>query len=199
MADRFPAHPRSKLDASTQQYYDRFSETADAMFEEGKKPMFITKRPSDGALVGPFPFFLEQPESGEAIFNLYGKIAQIPGLPPDAREVVILAVGAKFKSAYELYAHVNVAVKKTGIPQHVAEAIARGERPADLKEDLRVAYDAASHLAGTPGALPQDLWDQCIKTFGKDGTIKLVHYAGSYAYTCIVLNAIDASVPKESD
>ena len=79
----------------------------------------------------------------------------------------------------------------------VVEAIARGEKPAGLNENCSTAFDAATHLASTPGPLPQEIWDRCIAAFGKEGTVALVHYAGAYAYTCIILNAMDAPVPEE--
>ena len=123
----------------------------------------------------------------------------IPFFPADAKEVTILVVGAKYKAVYELYAHTNIATKKVGMSKDVVEAIARGEKPEGLNEQCDVAYDTAHYLVTTPGPLPQELWDKCINAFGKEATVGLVHYVGAYAYTCIILNAMDAPVPKENE
>ena len=129
----------------------------------------------------------------------FGAIASVPGLPSDAREVVILTVGARYQAAYELYSHVNVAQKKAGMSKEIVEAIARGEKPEGLNERCSAAFDAAEYLVGKPGPLPGEIWDRCVRELGKEGTIGLVHYAGAYAYTCIILNAIDAPVPEDGE
>ena len=126
-----------------------------------------------------------------------GQLANIPDFPKDAREVAILVTGAKYKSTYELYAHTNVAKKVVGMDQDVVDGIARGEKPKGLSEACETAFDVASHLAGTPGPLPQELWDRSMKSFGKQGTCALVHYVGAYAYTSIMLNAMDAPIPQD--
>ena len=148
-------------------------------------------------MLGPFPLVLENPAAGKNFLNIFGTLGEIPGLPLDARETAILAVGARYQAGYELYAHGNVAVKKLGMSRDVIDQIASGSKPQALNEQCSLAYDAARYLVDTPGKLSQELWDQCIKTFGRQGTIALVHYVGSYAYTCILLNAMDAPVPEE--
>lgn len=129
--------------------------------------------------------------------SIFGTLGKIPGLPPDAKEAVILAVGAKYQSGYELYAHGNVAVKKAGLSQEIVDQISSGRKPSTLNEQCSLSYDAARYLVDTPGKLSQELWDSCVSMFGKEGTVALVHYVGAYAYTCIVLNAMDAPVPNE--
>jgi hypothetical protein len=57
-------------------------------------------------------------------------------------------------------------------------------------------YDLAKRLLTTPGPLPKSYWERSVEAFGKEGTVALVHYVGFYAYLCIALNAIDATVPE---
>ena len=197
MTDRLPPVKADELPPSEKAAAESLANLAGSIFGAPESSPFIYKRPSDGALVGPFPFFLAAPEAGEYTMGLYPKLAGIPGLPPDAKEVAILTVGAKFRSAYELYAHINVAKKKVGMEAGIVDAIARGEKPEGLNEGCSVAFDVTSYLAGTPGPLPRELWERSLKAFGKEGTVALVHYVGVYAYTSIVLNAMDAPVPEE--
>lgn len=129
-----------------------------------------------GALIGPFPFFLAAPDAGTHLLGIFRKLGAIPGLPPDAKETVILTVGAHFQAPYELYAHSNVAIKRVGMPEYVVNAVARGEKPEALNEKCSLAYDAATYLVSKPGKLSDALWEKCIAAFGKEGTVALVHY-----------------------
>lgn len=199
MAGHLPPIARESLAESELPAYDSLTNLTVKLFGDPKSSPFTYKRSSDGALVGPFPLYLASPEVGEHVLDLIGKMAAIPGLPADAKEVAILRVGAHYKAVYELYAHVNVATKKVGFSKDVAEAIARGEKPDGLNEGCSVAFDATAYLVAKPGPLPKEMWDRCIKAFGKDGTVALVHYVGAYAYTCIVLNAMDAPVPDDGN
>ena len=196
MASPLPPLKRDELSKDQQEAYDKLTTISETAFETPDKSPFIWKG-DDGALVGPYPFFLAFPAAGTSFMGHYSSLAKIPGLPADAKEVVILTVGAKYQAAYELYAHINVATKKVGMDKKTADSIARGEKPDGLDEKCSAAYDAAHFLANAPDALPRELWDKCEGAFGKDGTIALVHYVGAYAYTCITLNAMNAPVPEE--
>ncbi|KAK5137021.1 hypothetical protein LTR08_001030 [Meristemomyces frigidus] len=192
---RLPPLTRDKLSSPEQQSgHDELSELAGKAF--GDK--FIWKR-KDGAMVGPFPALIGAPEAGVDMIKLVGKLATIPGLPADAKETAILSTGAHYKALYELYAHGNVAAQTTGLFTEQVEQICDGKKPEGLNEGCSVAYDIAKHLSSIPGPLPKDLWDRSTKALGKDGTLALVHYVGMYAYTCIILNAMDAPVPKDDE
>ncbi|KAK5118652.1 hypothetical protein LTR85_008117 [Meristemomyces frigidus] len=191
---RVPPVTRDTLPPHQSDGYDELDQIASKAF--GDK--FTWKR-KDGALVGPFPAFIAAPEAGVGMLQYLGKLATIPGLPAEAKETAILSTGAHFKAAYELYAHGNIAVKTTDLPQEQVEQICDGKKPEGLNEACSTAYDVAKYLSGTPGPLPQEMWDRSVKALGRDGTLGLAHYVGMYAYTCIILNAMDAPVPKEGE
>ena len=199
MAERLPPQTRDSLSGPEQDGFDSITSLASTLFGDPKSSPFVYARPSDGALVGPMPFFLASPQAGEHVMGLFGKLGQIPGLPAEAKEVAILTVGAHHQAAYELYAHTRVATKKAGMDEVVVEAIARGEKPSpnELSEAGSVAFDVARYLVSKPGPLPKELWDRAIEAFGNEGTVALVHYVGAYAYTCVILNAMDAPVPED--
>ncbi|EMC96403.1 hypothetical protein BAUCODRAFT_473441 [Baudoinia panamericana UAMH 10762] len=185
---------REELPNEQQKAYDELDDLATKGFGDA----FIYKQP-DGAFVGPFPFLIAAPEAGIQMLETVGKVAGIPGLPQNARETAILATGAHYKAAYELYAHSNVATKSTDLNVQQVWQICDGKKPANLDEKCEIAYDVATYLSSTPGPLPQTLWKRAVRALGKDGTIALVHYVGLYAYTCIILNAVDAPVPEGSN
>jgi 4-carboxymuconolactone decarboxylase len=74
-------------------------------------------------------------------------------LPKTVREVAILVTGAKFRSAYEIYAHVMIAERR-GLSDDKIATIVAGQRPTDLARDEAIAYDVASALVDH-GVLPE--------------------------------------------
>lgn len=191
---RIPPATRDTLLPDQAMVYDELHQTAGDSFGDN-----FTWQRRDGALVGPFPAFLAAPEAGIGLLQHIGKVALIPGLPANARETAILSTGAHFKATYELYAHGRLAVKTTDLTQEQVDQICDSKKPEGLDEACSIAYDVAKYLSNTRGPLGQDLWDLSVKTLGRDGTLALVHYVGVYAYTCIILNAMDAPVPEEGD
>ena len=59
---------------------------------------FIAQR-DDGALMGPWNPWLHEPAIGKAIWNLTLAMTANSKLPENVRQVVILAVGARFDAA----------------------------------------------------------------------------------------------------
>lgn len=173
MPDRLPPVKRVDLPPTEQPSFDNLANAATSMFGAPESSPFIYKT-ADGRFVGPFPFFLAAPEAGEYAMGLFSRLARIPGLPADAKEVAILTVGAKYQAQYELYAHVNVAREKVGMEGSVVQAIAKGEKPSGLNEGCSVAFDVARYLTETPGPLSSELWDRSIAALGKEGTVALV-------------------------
>src|SRR5215470_215247 len=60
----------------------------------------------DGTLVGPWNPWLRFPRYGGPVWELVKALSTSPTLPRPVWEIAILVTGAKFRSAYEIYAHV---------------------------------------------------------------------------------------------
>ena len=189
---RLPPKPREQLDPEQQEMHDLYAKATHTVF--GAAGANFVFEEADGAFNGPLPFFAHLPSAGRALFAQMSAIGKLP-IPKDAREVAILTTGAHFKAGYETYSHIPQAVG-AGLSQQQAEALAVGKRPDGLTDEGNAAYDLADYLCGTPGPLPQDIWDQAVKVLGKDTVVGLLHYIGFYAYTSIGLNAVDAAVPE---
>ena len=69
---------------------------------------------ANGSLMGPWNPWLHEPKFGKPIWDLTLALSVSPSLPRTVREVAILATGATFHSAYELYAHV-IAAERRGL------------------------------------------------------------------------------------
>jgi len=151
----------------------------------------------DGALIGPLATLVHYPRLAKPYFEIVSAIAELASLTPDVRETAILAVGGIYKCGYELYAHGRIAAAKTSLSHDVISALARGEDPEGLNESCQAAYELSRALAEKKGPLDQGIFDNAKEVLGQDETIAVVHLVSIYAYTCILLNAVDASVPKD--
>jgi 4-carboxymuconolactone decarboxylase len=69
-----------------------------------KYSTFKTMRP-DGAIFGPWSAWLHDPDLGHALWGATKGMTRFRHLAEMVRQIVILAVGARFGAAYEIYAH----------------------------------------------------------------------------------------------
>src|SRR5215468_9895748 len=128
------------------------------------------------ALMGPWNPWLHEPKFGKPIWELTKALSFSPSLPKPVREVAILVTGAKFRSAYEIYAHV-LAAELRGLPDEKIATIVAGQRPSDLTEEEAVAYDVASHLV-SGGVLPTLTYKRTGEMFGAEGAAELIYLVG---------------------
>ena len=150
----------------------------------------------NGALMGPWNPWLHEPKFGKPIWELTKALSTSPSLPKPVREVAILVTGAKFRSAYEIYAHVMIAEQRGLCDDKIATIVA-GQRPTDLTREEGIAYDIASTLVDH-GVLPELNYRLAVQTFGQDGAAELIYLVGLYCLVSITLNGFDVPVPEPS-
>ena len=187
MPARLPPIPPDQLTPEQRELYDRNREQIAHGFTA-----FRTAR-DDGALLGPWGVFLHEPSVGQAHYDQIAAVTALKRLPEPAKQVAILVVGARYRAAYEIYAHAATAASE-GMDAAKVATIAAGERPTDLSPDEAVAYDLASALLAG-GVLPDATYRAARDRFGQGGLNELVFWVGLYAQVSITLNAFD--VPSE--
>ena len=148
----------------------------------------------NGALIGPWNPWLHEPKFGKPIWELIKALSASPSLPKPVREVAILVTGAKFRSAYEIYAHVMIAERR-GLSDDKLATIVAGQRPPDLARDEAIAYDVASALVDH-GVLPELTYRLAVQTFGQHGAAELIYLVGLYCLVSVTLNGFDVPVPE---
>jgi 4-carboxymuconolactone decarboxylase len=79
---------------------------------------------------------------------------------------------ARFRAAYEIYAHSAVA-RGVGVTEDQIATITAGKRPADLSEEAQVAYDVAADLLNG-GVLAEAAYQRAIGLFGQLGVEELI-------------------------
>ena len=100
---RLPLIPPAELTPQQKSLYDEMRKGIASNFNA-----FKVER-EDGALMGPWNPWLHEPQIGGAIWDLTLAMTANAVLKDNVRQIAILAVGAHFKAAYELYAHIAVA------------------------------------------------------------------------------------------
>jgi hypothetical protein len=188
---RLPYISPENLTTVQRPLYDDMKAGATAKYQT-----FETVR-ADGALLGPWSAWLHEPELGAAIWGLSKAMTRFKHLPDLVRQVAILAVGARFKAAYEIYAH-SVVGRSSGLPETELAAILSGTRPTELSREAETAYDVATALLGG-GILETDLYERSLELFGQHGTNELIYLVGYYCFVSMTLNGFDVPVPGASE
>jgi len=186
-AMRLPILPPDQLSTEQKPLYDAFRQQIDGGFTGFKAVR------EDGALLGPWSVWIHEPKIGEPMRVLLDAISGLKRLPDPAKQIAILVVGAKFKAAYELYAHAAVGLND-GISDAKVATISAGQRPADLTGEEAVAFDVAMALLDG-GVLPGPTYDAARKVLGQGELNELIYLVGLYAFVSVILNGYD--VPTE--
>jgi 4-carboxymuconolactone decarboxylase len=161
------------------------------------RPAPFTSTDENGALIGPFPVMLRFPGLARPLLEWFTSVTVGGVLPARVREVAILATGARYGAAYELYSHSRVA-SHVGLPDDVVAGLVAGQRPAGLTSEEAVAHDVAARLhAGS--ALPGALYRVAVDSFGEFGTAELVFLIAQYTSISLVLNAYDVPTPPDAE
>lgn len=187
--DRLPLLTPGELNPEQKKVYDRM------MTEQvpwATKAGFKAATP-DGRLLGPFNALLYAPEVGGAYLDYFTQEKKNTSLSERVHEVVILAVGAAWGSAYELYAHSAVG-KSVGLPEDAVKSLAAGQVPGGLSEPEESAYAFAHQLAAERRVNP-DTYARANAAFGDKGLVDLAMLVGLYLVTCAALNAFEVPVP----
>jgi 4-carboxymuconolactone decarboxylase len=188
LGGRLPLAERPALSEPQQQLYDGMTRSWDELG-------FATKT-SDGRFIGPFNPLLQSPVIGGSFLRFQAVEQQNTSLTPQVREVVILAVGAVWQSAYELYAHSAVA-RSVGLPDQVVRALAAGQMPGELSAAEQTAW-RFTHQLTTQRQVEQPVYDQAHAVFGAQGITDMLCLIGAYQTVCGILNASEIPAPETS-
>jgi 4-carboxymuconolactone decarboxylase len=185
---RLPLLSSSEMSPQQRTLYQDMREGIEANFKG------FTAIDKAGALIGPWNPWLRFPKFGGPVWELVKALSTSPTLPKPVREIAILVTGAKFHSAYQIYAHVLVAELR-GLPDDKIATIVAGQRPSDLTREQAIAYDLASALVAG-GVLPELTYRQSIAAFGEQGTAEFINLVGLYCMVSVTLNGFDVPVPE---
>jgi 4-carboxymuconolactone decarboxylase len=148
---------------------------------------------SDGSLIGPFNPLLYSPEMSSAFLAWQLAEGKSTSLDARVRQVVILAVGAVWKTPYELYAHAAVA-RKAGLTEDEISKISAGTPCESLTSAERTAQQYATQLTASR-AIADDVYAVAKEAFGLKGLVDLAQLIGAYHVVCALLNSFAIPAP----
>jgi 4-carboxymuconolactone decarboxylase len=192
LGGRLPLLAPSELSSAQRETYDRGSK----LFRLSDSVGFQS-RTSDGRLIGPFNAALYSPGVSAGWLNFMEAEETNTSLGKRVRQVVILTVGAVWKSAYELYAHTAEA-RQVGLPNKVIAALVAGQLPSQLADDEMLAARFAQQLTAER-RVDAALYAEAERAYGPRGLVDLTLLVGFFHTTCAVLNAFEVPAPQASD
>jgi 4-carboxymuconolactone decarboxylase len=83
---------------------------------------------------------------------------------------------------------------KAGLDPQIAEAIATGKRPANMKEDEAAVYDFCIELHRSKKVSDAN-FQRVMALFGEQGIVDLVGVSGYYTAVSMTLNVAQVPVP----
>ncbi len=189
LGGRLPLMDPDGLAADARQFYDRLMRTMVPWAEATG----FRARTGDDRLVGPFNPVLLSPKVAAGLFDLLGAEKEGTSLSEREREVVILAVGSVWGSAYELYAH-EAAARKLGISEGAIRALVAGESHDDLTDREQVAQRYTRRMSAEH-RVDRALYDEAEGALGRQGLVDLAILAGCYHTVCFLLSGFEIPVP----
>ncbi len=189
LGGRLPLLDPATLTAEQREIYDRQDRT---MIPWAKTSGFRGKA-NDGRLIGPFNPVLLSPGITPCFLDLQEAEAKHTTLSERVRQVVILVVGAVWKSDYELYAHSAVA-RKAGISEGAIRTLAAGGLPDDLIDHEKIAQRYARQLS-VEHRVAAALYRAAEEASGRQGLVDIAYLVGIYYIVCGLLNGFEIPAP----
>ena len=142
---------------------------------------------------GPFNAWMRSPELGMRLQAVGEFVRFKTSIPQRLNELAILITAREWTSQYEWHAHHALAMK-AGLDPKIAEDIAAGKRPANMKEDEAAVYDFCIQLHRSKKV--DDANFKRVKAlFGEQGVIDLIGVSGYYTAVSMTLNIAEVPVP----
>jgi 4-carboxymuconolactone decarboxylase len=184
--DRFPIIPPDQMNAEQKKLFETIISGPRAQNYGGDAANHVLKR-------GPFNAWMRSPEFGLKIQAVGEQIRFKSSIPKHLNEFAILITAREWTSQYEWYAHHALAMK-AGLDPKIAEELAAGKRPSNMKEDEAAVYDFCTQLHRTK-KVDDATFKRAKALFGEQGVIDLVGVSGYYTAVSMTLNVAEVPVP----
>jgi len=142
---------------------------------------------------GPNALLLRSPDLMRRTQKVGEYLRYSSALPTRLNEFAILVTARHWTAQVEWIAHHPLALK-AGLDPAVADDLARGKRPANMKEDEAIVYQFCTELHETKGVCDAT-FNAMRDMFGERGVIDLIGLSGYYAMLAMVLNVGQQPLP----
>ncbi|HWF38961.1 MAG TPA: hypothetical protein VG322_10610 [Candidatus Acidoferrales bacterium] len=150
---------------------------------------------SSVGLSGPYNSMLRSPVMGDRLFMLLDYLRFNTSVPRQLNEFAILIQARLWTSQVEWQAHYPLALK-AGLPQSVADDLAKGKRPAKMQPDEAAVYDLCMELS-TKHEVSDKVFQNARAIFSEQQIVDLVAVSGTYVTAAMFLkNAAEEGAPN---
>jgi 4-carboxymuconolactone decarboxylase len=144
----------------------------------------------------PYRAYIRNPDLAPRLTALTEYLRWNTSLPPRLSEMAILITARQWTAQYEWFAHYPLALKG-GLDPKVAEAIAAGKRPDNMKDDEAALYDLAMALY-VDKKVSDPVYKAALDKFGERGIMDIIGIIGYYDITSMTLITMQAGPPNDS-
>ena len=152
----------------------------------------------DGSLTGPFNAWLQIPDIGRAFASAGEHLRFSSSLDAVTRELVILTVGAHWRSEFEFWAHAGIA-RDAGMSENLISAIESGSsaavKEASMSDTHPMIHSAVSSLV-EHGVIPEPQLAELTSKLGEPTAVEIVALAGYYTLVSFTLNTFAVPLPE---
>jgi 4-carboxymuconolactone decarboxylase len=147
-----------------------------------------------GSVRGPFNVLLRSPELMSPLQKVGEYLRFSSQLDRRIAEMATLIAARHWTQAYEWHAHHPLALK-AGLKPEIAQAIAEGRRPSDMKADEEIVYDVLTEALQNK-SVSDVTYDRALKQFGEQNLVDILAIGGYYALLAMMLNVARTPLPE---
>ena len=144
----------------------------------------------------PYRAYIRNPDLAPRLSALSDYLRWNTSLPPRLSELAILITARQWTAQYEWFAHYPLALKG-GLDPKVADAIAAGKRPDNMKDDEAALYDLAMGLY-RDRKVSDSVYKAALEKFGERGIMDIIGIIGYYDLVSMTLITMQAEAPNDS-
>jgi 4-carboxymuconolactone decarboxylase len=144
----------------------------------------------------PYRAYIRNPDLAPRLTALTEYLRWNTSLPPRLSELAILITARQWTAQYEWFAHYPLALKG-GLDPRVANDIAAGKRPENMKDDEAALYDLAIALYRDK-KVSDPIYKAALEKFGERGIMDIIGIIGYYDITSMTLITMQAEAPNDS-
>ena len=157
----------------------------------------IAPPPRNGRITNPpYRAYARSIELAQRLSPLSDYLRWHTSLPARLSELAILITAREWSSQYEWSAHYPLAMK-AGLDPAVADDIAHGRKPANMKDDEAALYQLVTEIR-RDRKVSDATYAEALKHFGERGIMDIIGISGYYDLVSMTLITMQAE-PRNKD
>ena len=144
----------------------------------------------------PYRAYIRSVELAQRLTPLSDYLRWNTSLPARLSEMAILLTAREWNSQYEWAAHYPLAMKG-GLDPSIADDVAHGRKPANMKDDENALYQLVTELRRTK-AVSDATYADAVKHFGERGIMDIIGIIGYYDLVSMTLITMQAQPRNNS-